>query len=148
MFLMRWRYPVWSVAIFLFLCLFWLENTNTDRVFTCRAKLINSQLSQCGTHHQLDLFMAMKDGEGYLLVSGERECGGEAGHGVNDIIDFTYDQERQFYELHFRKRNTLINDIFPQSESGETTVNLRKLDRQKYLLLSSDDRALMVCKAG
>lgn len=142
----RQRYPVWTVVIFLSLCILWFDHTDQRRGFTCRAQLgFNPPFSQCGSRNLLDFFMTMNgNGEGYLLLSGRLGCGEEA-EVVNDILDFQYEKKGGNYALHLRKQNAVINRLLPQFREKDLIIEIKQLDQRRYLL-SSNNRALLVCQ--
>lgn len=143
--LIRQRYPGWAVAVVLSLCILWFGNTNKRQDFSCRAQLgMEPIINQCGSRNLLDLFMAINgNGEGYLLLSGKLRCKGKD-QTVNDILDFDYEKEGRYYDLHLRKKDTVINKFLPQLKDEKIMIKIRKLDRQRYLL-SSNKHALLVC---
>lgn len=143
--LIRQCYPGWLVAIVISLCILWLGNKNKTQGFSCRAQLVTEPLiNQCDSRNLLDFFMAMNgNGEGYLLLSGKLRCQGKD-QTVNNILDFDYKKEGRYYDLHLRKKNTVINEILPQINDENIMIKISKLDRRRYLL-SSDKHALLVC---
>ena len=143
--LIRQRYPGWAVAAVLSLCILWFGNMNRRQDFSCRAQLNGENLvNQCDSRNRLDLFMEMNgNGEGYLLLSGKVRCQGKD-QTVNDILDFDYEREGRSYDLHLRKKNTVINKLLPQLRDEKIMIKISKLDRRRYLV-SSDKHALLIC---
>lgn len=143
--LIRQRYPGWVVVVVLSLCILWFGNMNKRQDFSCRAQLdMEPLVNQCGSRNLLDLFMAINgNGEGYLLLSGKLRCLGKD-QAVNDILDFDYEKEGRYYDLHLRKKDTVINKFLPQLKDENLMIKIRKLDRRRYLL-SFNKQALLVC---
>jgi len=143
--LIRQRYPGWAVAVVLSLCILFFGNMNKKQNFSCKAQLGTKPLvNQCGSRNLLDLFMEMNgNGEGYLLLSGTLICHGKD-KTINDILDFDYEKEGRYYDLHLRKKDTVINKILPQLKDENLMITIKKLDRRRYLL-SSNKNALLVC---
>ncbi|MBK0004110.1 hypothetical protein [Erwinia sp. S38] len=146
--LIRQRYPGWVVVVVvvvLLLCILWFGNMNKRQDFSCRAQLdMEPLVNQCGSRNLLNLFMAINgNGEGYLLLSGKLRCLGKD-QTINDILDFDYEKEGRYYDLHLRKKNTVINKLLPQLRDEKIMIKISKLDRRRYLV-SSDKHALLIC---
>ncbi|CAI1948421.1 Uncharacterised protein [Serratia fonticola] len=122
--------------------------THSDPLFECRARVhvkqlgIENDLCLNGT---LDVFLSLHEsGKGYLLMSGSLSCPLLQHEIINDVVNFTYSKEGNYYSLSLSKPTVGINSLFGELKSGNAKIRLTQVNSGDYIV-SSPIKTVMMC---